>query len=169
MGTSFISQDLALQSTALVTATTRPLPQETIISSTEDDDSDPEGVRLILFTTPTLDRNTRENSLPFVLHCYSQWALVRVFEPLKLAQVMREQFVSQFSSGTTRTRAILIANVMGMFATDLKIDGTRKRILNNLVSDVRKSGSSFAATPLSVVPGLDRKNAMDTLDSMIEV
>ncbi|KAH7345467.1 fungal-specific transcription factor domain-containing protein [Rhizoctonia solani] len=164
-----ISQDLVLPSTALIPATSGSISQETMIPWVEDDDNDPEGIRVILFTTPTVDRNARENALPFVLYCYSQWALARVFEPIKLAHVMREQVVSQFSSEATRNRAILIANVMEMFATKLKIDSTRKCILDNLVSDVLASGSFFTDTPPSFVPALDRKNAMCTLDNMLEI
>ncbi|CAE7234314.1 unnamed protein product [Rhizoctonia solani] len=132
----------------------------------DDDDDDPEGVRLLLYTTPTLDKNVKDNALPFVLHCYSQWALVRVFEPLKLVHMMRDQVMTQFSSETTRTRTILIANVMDMFAKKLTIDGTRRSILNHLVLDVQQSGSFFAATLPSE---LDRQNAMRTLDSMLEI
>ncbi|CAE7145501.1 unnamed protein product [Rhizoctonia solani] len=132
----------------------------------DDDDDDPEGVRLLLYTTPTLDKNLKANALPFVLHCYSQWALVRVFEPLKLIHTMRDQVMAQFSSDTARTRTILIANVMDMFGKNLTIDDTRRSILNHLVLDVQESGSLFVATPPS---DMDRQNAMRTLDSMLEI
>jgi hypothetical protein len=34
-----------------------------------DDESDPEGVGTILCVSPTLDKNTKDNSLAFVLEC----------------------------------------------------------------------------------------------------
>ncbi|KAL5641825.1 hypothetical protein ACGC1H_002048 [Rhizoctonia solani] len=134
-----------------------------------DEDNDPEGVQFLLYLTPALDKNAKSNALPFVLHCYSQWALVRVFEPLKLVYTMRDQVIAHFSSETTRTRTILIANVMDMFAKKLAVDDTRKSILNQLILNVQQSGVCFTATPPSFVPDLDRQNAMHTLEGMLEI
>ncbi|KAJ1311886.1 hypothetical protein OPQ81_010345 [Rhizoctonia solani] len=140
------------------------------LATFEDDaDDDPEGVRAMLCTVPTVDKNLKENSLPFVLHCYSQWAIASVFEPLKVIDAMRDQVIAQFSSENTRTRTILIANVMNMFVKNLAIDGPRKTILNHLALDVQQSGAAFMATPPSFVPVLDRQNAIRTLDSMLEI
>ncbi|CAE6513559.1 unnamed protein product [Rhizoctonia solani] len=116
-----------------------------------------------------MDKNVKDNTLPFVLNCYSQWAIARVFEPLKVAHAMREQIIAQFSSEDTRTRTILIANVMDMFAKNLVIDSTRRSILDRLVLDVRKSGSDFMASPPSFAPKSDNEIAMRTLDSMLEI
>ncbi|KAJ1311892.1 hypothetical protein OPQ81_010352 [Rhizoctonia solani] len=135
----------------------------------EEEDNDPEGVRGFLCIAPILDRNAKANSLPFVLHCYSQWAITTVFEPLKIVHTLREQVISQFSSEDTRTRTVLIANVMNMFAKNCAIDGPRKSILNHLALDLQKSGSSFMASPPSLPLELDRKNAIQRLDSMLEI
>ncbi|CAE6434633.1 unnamed protein product [Rhizoctonia solani] len=134
----------------------------------DDCSNDPEGVRALLYTTPILDKNVRENTLVFVLHCYSEWAIVKVFEPLKVIHTMRDRVVAQISSENTRTRTILIANVMIAFARNLTIDDTRKSILKHLVYEVQKSGSSFMATPASS-PTLDRHNAIRTLDNILEI
>ncbi|KEP49853.1 putative fungal Zn(2)-cys(6) binuclear cluster domain protein [Rhizoctonia solani 123E] len=138
----------------------------------EDDDEynyENEDVQAVICTDLTLDKNTRENTLPFVLHCYSQWVITRIFEPLTIAQAVRSQVIQQFSSESTRNRAILIANVMIVFAKNLAIDDTRRAILNHLVSDARNSGARFIATPVSFVPSLDRQKAMRTLDNIFEI
>ncbi|KDN34454.1 hypothetical protein RSAG8_12458, partial [Rhizoctonia solani AG-8 WAC10335] len=163
------SPDLVLLPVDMTPAASGSTSQEITILWDEDDDNDPEGVRFLLCSAPNLDKNAKANTLPFVLHCYSQWALARVFEPLRLVHTMREQVVAQFSSETTRTRTILIANVMEMFAKNLTIDGTRKSILDHLALDIQQSGSCFLATPPSFVPGSDRQNAMRMLDSMLEI
>ncbi|KEP47794.1 putative fungal Zn(2)-cys(6) binuclear cluster domain protein [Rhizoctonia solani 123E] len=134
-----------------------------------DEDIDPEGVLFPLYPTPALDKNAKSNALPFVLHCYSEWALVKVFEPLKLVYTMREQVMAQFSSENTRTRTILIANIMDMFAKKLAVDDNRKTILNHLVLAGQQSGVYFTVTPPSSMPDWDRQNAMRTLDSMLEI
>ncbi|CAE6504118.1 unnamed protein product [Rhizoctonia solani] len=153
----------------MTSAASNSISQEMTILWDEESDHDPEGVQLLLCPAPTLDKNARDNALPFVLCCYSQWALVKVFEPLKLVHTMREQVNAQFSSEATRTRTILIANVMDMFAKNLAIDQTRKSILTHLVLDVQQNEVGFLATPPSLVPGLDRQSAMHTLDTMLEV
>ncbi|KAH7334088.1 fungal-specific transcription factor domain-containing protein [Rhizoctonia solani] len=150
-----------------------PLQEVAWFDPAEDDDdeynSDVEGIQVLLCTAPTMDRNVKENTLPFVLHCYSQWVITRIFEPLAIAQAVRNQVIQQFSSEHTRNKAILIANVMIVFAKNLAIDDTRKAVLNHLVSEARKSGSRFIATPVSFVPALGRQNAMRTLDTIFEI
>ncbi|KAJ1310628.1 hypothetical protein OPQ81_009157 [Rhizoctonia solani] len=133
------------------------------------DDDDPEGVRVLLCISPTVDKNVKENSLPFVLNCYARWAIARVFEPLKVVHALRDQVIDHFSSEDTRARTILIANVMVIFAKNLVVDSRGKSILNHLVLTVRSSGSTFMATPPSFVPAQDRQNAMCILDSMLEI
>ncbi|KAH7325231.1 hypothetical protein B0J17DRAFT_723255 [Rhizoctonia solani] len=165
--------------TGIISATTGPALRQAAIlwykdknetekeGTDEDEDDDPEGVRALLCPTLAVDKNVKDNTLPFVLHCYSQWAIARVFQPVKVAHAMREQVVAQFSSERTRKRTILIANVMDVFARDLSIDATRLFILNHLVLDGHKSGSSFMALASSA-PALDRHKAMRTLDSILE-
>ncbi|KAG8708213.1 hypothetical protein FRC11_006678, partial [Ceratobasidium sp. 423] len=133
------------------------------------DDEDPERVGLILYGAPTVDKNAKDNSLPFVLYCYSQWVLVALFEPLKVMPMIREQVIAHFSSEGTRTRTILLANVMDMFAKNFAIDGTRKAILSRLVSDAQQAGAAFIGALPSYVPALDRQNAIRTLDNMLEI
>ncbi|KAF8708258.1 hypothetical protein RHS03_04450, partial [Rhizoctonia solani] len=151
----------------------------------EDYDDDPEGVRNLLCLAPTLDKNVRDNSLPFVLQCCafpsspcvnqklmlsadSGWAIARVFDPLKLVDAMRDQVIQYFSSEDTRIRTILIANVMNKFSKSLTIDGIERSILDKLALTVRRNDIHFTAT-LPSDPALDRENAMRILDSMLEI
>ncbi|KAF8737267.1 hypothetical protein RHS02_06147, partial [Rhizoctonia solani] len=136
----------------------------------EGNEHDLEGIRALLCTNPTLDKNAEDNSLPFVLYSYSRWAIARVFEPLKIVHTMRERLVTLFSSDNTRTRTILIANVMDAFARNLVIDGARKFIVDHLVSDGQQRGYTFMTTlPMSCSLESDRYNAIRTLDYMMEV
>ncbi|KAG8702088.1 hypothetical protein FRC11_011691 [Ceratobasidium sp. 423] len=133
------------------------------------DNEDPERVGLILYGAPTVDKNAKDNSLPFVLYCYSQWVLVAIFEPLKVMPMIREQVIARFSSEDTRARTILLANVMDMFAKNFVIDGARKAILSRLELDAQQAGAAFIGALPSYVPALDRQNAIRTLDNMLEI
>ncbi|KEP49939.1 putative fungal Zn(2)-cys(6) binuclear cluster domain protein [Rhizoctonia solani 123E] len=134
-----------------------------------EDDDDPEGVRLIICASPTMDKNVGENTLPFVLLCYSQWAITSVFEPKKIAHIMRDQVIAQFSSEDTRSRTILIANVMNVFAKHLTINDVGKSILDYLAAEVRESSSRFTSTPPSTAPTLERQSLIRMLESMLEI
>ncbi|KAG8687531.1 hypothetical protein FRC11_007077 [Ceratobasidium sp. 423] len=133
------------------------------------DDEDPERVGLVLYGAPTMDKNAKDNSLSFVLYCYSLWVTVAVCEPLRVMPMIREQVVAHFSSEGTRTRTILLANVMDMFAKNFAIDGARKAILNQLTLNSQQAGAAFISALPSYVPALDRQNAIRTLDNMLEI
>ncbi|CAE6427914.1 unnamed protein product [Rhizoctonia solani] len=134
-----------------------------------DDESDPEGVGTILCVSPTLDKNTKDNSLAFVLECYSRWAIARVYEPLKVVQAMRDQVIQQFSSEHARRRTIMIANVMKMFGQDLVIDGLGQSILSHLACEAQAKSNAFMRTPTLFNLATDRQNAMRALDSVLEI
>ncbi|QRW22657.1 oxalate decarboxylase [Rhizoctonia solani] len=134
-----------------------------------DEEGDPEGVGLILCTNPTMDKNVKDNALPFVLECYSRWAIARVYEPLKVVHAMRDQVIQQFASDNGRKRTIMIANVMKMFGQDLVIDGRGQFILNCLASDVQEKSIAFMKTPPLFDIAMDRRNAMRALDSVLEI
>ncbi|CAE6482923.1 unnamed protein product [Rhizoctonia solani] len=149
-------------------ATCLTLQESTILSyEDEDEDGDPEGVRALLCPILTMDKNVKDNTLPFVLHCHFQWAIVRVFVPLKIAHGTREQVIAQFSSKKTRTRSILIANVMDVFTRNLSIDSARMFILDQLVLDGHNGGSSLVSA-VSSAPALNRHQAMHMLNTILE-
>ncbi|CAE6400786.1 unnamed protein product [Rhizoctonia solani] len=132
-------------------------------------DQDPEGIRPLLCIVPTMDRNVKENSLPFVLQCYSQWAIMFVFEPLEVVHVMREDAIAHFSSEDTRLRTILVANAMRMFSSNPQVSPTGMSLVTHLASKVREEVRTFMATPPPSALTLDRKNAMHALDNSLEV
>ncbi|KAF8705184.1 hypothetical protein RHS03_05692, partial [Rhizoctonia solani] len=137
----------------------------------EDDEeysSDIERVQDFFCIVPTMDKNIQQNSLPFVLQCYAHWATVRIFDPLKIAHAMRDQVIQHFSLESTRTRTILIANVMNKFAKNLVIEGQEKLVLNKLVLTVKASGSRYMDTHF-LANAIDRQHAMRVLDNMLEV
>ncbi|CAE6440876.1 unnamed protein product [Rhizoctonia solani] len=133
------------------------------------EDHDPEGIQALLCITPNMDKNIKENTLPFVLQSYSQWAIVSVFEPRKIVHAMRDHIIQQFSSEDVRTRTILIANVMNIFAKNPLIDDAGTSIIAYLASKVREDVHSFMAAPPSSVATVDRRNAMRMLDNTLEI
>ncbi|QRW18638.1 Fungal specific transcription factor domain [Rhizoctonia solani] len=135
----------------------------------DDDDDDPEGIRNLLLISPTMDKNTPENTLPFVLHCYFRWAVVSVFEPRKVAYTMRNQIIEQFSDESSRVRTILIANIMNIYSRDLVMNEIGTCMIKALTSAVQENVSRFRITASPLVPGLNRQHAVRTLDNVLEV
>ncbi|KAF8744871.1 hypothetical protein RHS02_01602, partial [Rhizoctonia solani] len=130
-------------------------------------DEDPEGIQALIYTAPTLDKNVTDNSLPFVLHCYSQWTVASIFEPLEIVHGIREHAIQRFSSQDTRFKTILMANVMKGFAQDPLIDNKRMSILSYLAVEVQKIGCSYLTKP-QPTSEQDRQNAMYILDYALE-
>ncbi|KAF8679430.1 hypothetical protein RHS04_04871 [Rhizoctonia solani] len=153
----------------------------------DDDDDDPEGIRNLLLISPTMDKNTPENTLPFVLHCCEsqgvfetrlpvvklcadfRWAVVSVFEPRKVAYTMRNQIIEQFSDESSRVRTILIANIMNIYSRDLVMNEIGTCMIKALTSAVQENVSRFRITASPLVPGLNRQHAVRTLDNVLEV
>ncbi|KAH7334524.1 hypothetical protein B0J17DRAFT_110878 [Rhizoctonia solani] len=133
-------------------------------------DYDPEGIQELLFIAPTMDNNTKENTLPFVLPPYSQWTIASIFEPRKVAHALRDHVIEQFSSSEhMRSRTILIANVMSMFVKNPVVDDTGVSIITYLVSEVQENIQSFMITLPSPIATADRQNAMSILDNTLEI
>ncbi|CAE6440884.1 unnamed protein product [Rhizoctonia solani] len=116
-----------------------------------------------------MDKNLKENTLPFVLQSYSQWALASIFEPLKVVHTMRDHVIQQFLSEDARTRIILIANVMSMSAKNPVVDETGASILAHLISSIQENIRSFLAAPPSHILAVDRRNARCVLENSMEV
>ncbi|KAJ1310632.1 hypothetical protein OPQ81_009161 [Rhizoctonia solani] len=171
-GIPLTATDLVLLPDGMICSNSVSILQDSVTSEDEDEDEgedDPEAIRSRLCIVPTVDKNLEQNTLPFVLQCYSQWAIARFFEPLKIVNALRDQVITQFSCEKSRTRTIMIANVMDMFAKRLAIDGQRKSVLDHLALDVRKDGLALIAASSSVAPELDRQLALRTLDSVLEI
>ncbi|CAE6404758.1 unnamed protein product, partial [Rhizoctonia solani] len=135
----------------------------------EGDDNDWEGVYNLLSITPTMDRNSKENTLPFVLQSYARWAITSTFEPRKAAYVLRNQVFECFYSQSSRERVILIANVMNMYARSLIVDASGTSILNHVVSSFQAGSSRFMAAAPSYISVPEMQNGIGALDSMLEI
>ncbi|KAL5634008.1 hypothetical protein ACGC1H_005995 [Rhizoctonia solani] len=163
-----LSHDTLVQPTGLAPQVSRPHRDGYEIDREE---YDPEGIHAALCMTPTMDRNLKENTLPFVLQCFAQWAIVAVFEPLKIVGPIKERVIQQFSSENTRTTCILMANVMDAFGRQLMVDETRLPIITYLTSELGANSSAFIATQLSepFVLESDKQDAIRILDSTLEI
>ncbi|CAE6487875.1 unnamed protein product [Rhizoctonia solani] len=163
-----VPDDNLMRPTGLASRTEWPCYGDSDIDSEE---YDPERIHANMSLSPTMDKNLKENTLPFVLQCYARWAIVSVFEPLKIVHAMKGQIVQQFSSEDNRRRWILMANVMDAFGKQLVVGETRLSILTQLTLDMRASCLSFMVIPSSefFVAELDRKHAMQILDRTLEI
>ncbi|KDN43288.1 hypothetical protein RSAG8_06255, partial [Rhizoctonia solani AG-8 WAC10335] len=76
------------------------------------EDSDPEGVRQIVCGTPTLEPTVQSNSLPFVLFSYATMATRTMYEPLKMAGILRDWITERFNySDESRTGITTLATI----------------------------------------------------------
>ncbi|CAE7191264.1 unnamed protein product [Rhizoctonia solani] len=114
-----------------------------------------------------MDKNLKENTVPFVLQAYSQWAIAFIFEPLKIVHAMKDHVDELFSLENTRTRTILIANVVCMFAKNPLLDNTGRSLVAYLALEVHENTQSLVGTPHSSV--LARRDAMRVLDHTLEI
>ncbi|KAF8752346.1 Tryptophan synthase beta subunit-like PLP-dependent enzyme [Rhizoctonia solani] len=170
--TSPLANTLEVYSTTPTTYNLEPLELARTdlryLDAAADEDTDLKEVQIILHTSPFVDKNSRDNTLPFVLYCYSQWAIASIFEPRRMAYNMRDQVIGQFSSEGSRVRTILIANVMSIYARNLVVDNEGMSLLNRLALAVQTRSSLFMTTPPSLNP-LDKQDAIRELDSILEI
>ncbi|KAG8689373.1 hypothetical protein FRC11_002911 [Ceratobasidium sp. 423] len=138
--------------------------------SLSDDSDDPEGIRNIICRSPTPDPNTQSNALPFVLQSYANWVKFVAFEPLKVADTIREGVIMQFaSSPDVRTRTCLIANVIGKLSKAPELDPKGMSIVSVLRSDAHQNINCFRTKGPASEREADMQNALRVLDSMMEV
>ncbi|KAG8739960.1 hypothetical protein FRC10_004959 [Ceratobasidium sp. 414] len=145
-----------------------PDTEENDNSSITSEESDPEGIREIVCRTPTLDKNAPSNSLPFVLHSYSNWIRRTVFEPLKLANKARDHVTRRFNqSQDSRSTVTLVANIIRSLSRSSPsapnylpaITLIRDRARRNLaIADANKT--------FPVQPG--SREALDALEDLFE-
>ncbi|CAE6453752.1 unnamed protein product [Rhizoctonia solani] len=155
--------------------------------SLPDDGGDPEGIRSIICRSPTPDPNTQSNALPFVLqsceylhHLWvngwaqlsqdARWVTFVAFEPLKVADMIRDGVIMQFaSSPDVRTRTCLIANVIGKLSKSPDLDQQGISIVSMLWSDAHRNIECFRTKGPASDREMDMQNALRVLDSMIEL
>ncbi|CUA71766.1 Sterol regulatory element-binding protein ECM22 [Rhizoctonia solani] len=133
------------------------------------DEKDPEGIKYIICRSPTPDPNTRSNALPFVLQSYARWVNFVVFEPLKVADSIREGVIMQFaSSPEVRTRICLIANVIGKLSKAPELDKKGVSIVSMLRSEAHQNIQHFHSKKPASEREIDMQSALRMLDSMME-
>ncbi|CAE6538426.1 unnamed protein product [Rhizoctonia solani] len=155
--------------------------------SLRDDGDDPEGIRSIICRSPTPDPNTQSNALPFVLQSCeylhylrvngwaqlsqdARWVTFVVFEPLKVADMIRDAVIMQFaSSPDVRMRTCLIANVIGKLSKAPELDQKGMSIVSMLRSDAHHNIERFHTKGPASEREMDMQNALRVLDSMMEL
>ncbi|CAE6430837.1 unnamed protein product [Rhizoctonia solani] len=135
-----------------------------------DDEEDPEGVRFVICRSLAPNPNTQSNALPFVLQSYARWVNFVVFEPLKVAGMIREGVIMQFaSSAEVRTRTCLIANVIGKLSKAPELDQKGMSIVSMLRSEAHQNIARFHSNGPAPEREADMQNALRVLDSMMEM
>ncbi|KAF8729315.1 hypothetical protein RHS02_07837, partial [Rhizoctonia solani] len=139
------------------------------IDNHEEDDKDIEGIGQIICRTPArLDPMVDSNSLMFVLHSYSQWMSLAVFDPLKAATKTYEDITSRFSEcPTTRRRLVLVSGVMSKLIKSWSLDEVGKRMLSSLRDQIWQNVRGYRVQQLP--SSEERKRATTALDQVIEL
>ncbi|KAF8670437.1 hypothetical protein RHS04_08611 [Rhizoctonia solani] len=139
------------------------------IDEHEEDDKDIEGIgQIICRAPPRLDPMVDSNSLMFVLHSYTQWMSLAVFDPLKAATKTHEDITSRFSEcPTTRRRLVLVSGVMSKLIKSWSLDEVGKRMLSSLRDQIWQNVRGYRVQQLP--SSEERKRATTALDQVIEV
>ncbi|CAE6447133.1 unnamed protein product [Rhizoctonia solani] len=138
--------------------------------SAADNGDDPEGIRAIICRSPTPDPNTQSNALPFVLQSYAHWVNFVAFEPLKVAGMIREGVIMQFtSSPEVRTRVCLTANVISRLSKNPELCPRGTSIVLMLRSQAHQHIKDFRSKGFASERSIDMQSAHRALDSMMEM
>ncbi|KAH7345458.1 hypothetical protein B0J17DRAFT_713040 [Rhizoctonia solani] len=135
----------------------------------EEVEDDPEGVKEIFCQMPLgLDRMVDSNWLPFVLQSFARWLPLVIFDPLKIIHRVKDVIVQQFSqSPASRSRLLLISELMAMLAKSWALDERGKKMLQLLSDDIWQNitGYRISTWPVS---NEERERASAALDNMID-
>ncbi|KAG9098175.1 hypothetical protein FRC06_006680 [Ceratobasidium sp. 370] len=169
-GTSSPFPPSSSQTPASSHGSTRPSPDmEDDNSSTTSEESDPEGIKEIVCRTPTLDKNTPSNSLPFVLHSYSKWIRWTVFEPLRLANKARDHLTRRFNqSQDSRSTVTLVANIIRNLSRSSSL-ATNYLPAVSLVRDRARRNLALVDANKNRPIQPNSREALDALEDMFEV
>ncbi|CAE6430767.1 unnamed protein product [Rhizoctonia solani] len=141
--------------------------KNSLFSGCEDDD--PEGVRELICATPTLDPNTVDDALPFVLASFAQWTISDFFDGLVAAHPFRESTIDRFTrSPEARARVIKVANVVSTVSKSPKQSARSLAIATSLQSEAYDSVTRF----YSILPNrlaLDLYGPISTVIRLMEI
>ncbi|KAB5590222.1 Starch synthase [Ceratobasidium theobromae] len=137
-------------------------------SDTEEDD--PESVERLMCADLIPDANTPNNALPFVLQSYARWMNFTIFDPSKVVNLMRDVIIAQFSSSEeSRTRIILLSNVVGSLSKSSLLDSRGLSLIALLRTEAHRSIDQFNAAKQSPEREKDMQNASKSLELMMDV
>ncbi|KAG9097838.1 hypothetical protein FS749_005346 [Ceratobasidium sp. UAMH 11750] len=138
-------------------------------ASATSEESDPEGIREIVCRTPTLDKNAPSNSLPFVLHSYSKWIRWTIFEPLRLANKVRDHLTRRFNQSLdSRSAVTLVANIIQSLSKSSTLDTNYLPAITLIRNRARRNlALADAQKNLPIQPG--SREALEALEDMFEV
>ncbi|CAE6530999.1 unnamed protein product [Rhizoctonia solani] len=148
------------------------LSHELLSPDIEDDDleDDPEGIKQEMCVELTLDPNTLNNALPFVLQCYIRWMNLVVFEPSKAIRPIKETIISQFmGSSAERSKIILLSNVIGSLGKTIELDPRGMSLVTYLRAEAHQDINKFISDQPANEHELDMQNALKALSLMMEV
>ncbi|KAG9092883.1 hypothetical protein FS749_015375 [Ceratobasidium sp. UAMH 11750] len=138
-------------------------------ASATSEESDPEGIREIVCRTPTLDKNAPSNSLPFVLHSYSKWIRWTIFEPLRLANKVRDHLTRRFNQSLdSRSAVTLAANIIRSLSKSSTLDTNYLPAITLIRNRARRNlALADAQKNLPIQPA--SREALEALEDMFEV
>ncbi|EUC60315.1 fungal-specific transcription factor domain protein [Rhizoctonia solani AG-3 Rhs1AP] len=151
----------------IITVTSRRNPLTQLNSSfldlgkeEEGKHDDPEGVKQLMWVSPTMDAHAPDNFLPSVLQNFAQWVPLVMFEPLRIIHCTKQLITGYFSSSdASRARIMLVGRVLGMLLNNSVLDNKGQSIVYLLRTDLNRETSLYTSTRPSLEPGVARIQA----------
>ncbi|CAE6430657.1 unnamed protein product, partial [Rhizoctonia solani] len=136
----------------------------------EEDEEDDSSDKQEMCVVPVLDANTTENTLPFILQCYARWIKLVLFEPSRGAHPLKENIVNRFmQSPGDRPRIILLANAIGSLGKSITPNPKATSLVAYLGTEAYWHLNRFTSDKPASDREVDRRNASDALDLVMEV
>ncbi|CAE6426453.1 unnamed protein product [Rhizoctonia solani] len=131
---------------------------------------DLQGARQEMYSMPIPDPNTVDNTLPFILQCYSRWIKLVIYEPDRAANPFRESIINQFMrSPGERSRMILLANAIGSLGKSIRPGPKTASLVTYLRTEAYQNINKFISDQPASEREVDMQNALVALDLMMEV
>ncbi|KAF8688680.1 hypothetical protein RHS03_09635, partial [Rhizoctonia solani] len=123
-----------------------------------------------MWIAPTMDPNTQDNALPFVLQCYARWVNLAVFDPRSVVDLLKNSIIEQFMrSRGERTKVILLANVIGTLGKTINPNSRMLSLVSFLRIEAHEKIGRFTSRKPNDDRKMDMQNALEALDLMMEV
>ncbi|KAF8752120.1 hypothetical protein RHS01_07976 [Rhizoctonia solani] len=133
-------------------------------------ESDESEIEQEMWIAPTMDPNTQDNALPFVLQCYARWVNLAVFDPRSVVDLLKNSIIEQFMrSRGERTKVILLANVIGTLGKTINPNSRMLSLVSFLRIEAHEKIGRFTSRKPNDDRKMDMQNALEALDLMMEV